>query len=209
MNGSQNIGVAEFSKGLKLANLLPFNKSINNTTLSFFTDGSCTGNGKISSVGGYAVICVSGYKKNNILYGKVDNHIVKATNIRAEATAILTILQYLVKHIKSTEWNAAVIYTDSEFWLKMLYNYMPKWSLNTFSTKANPDITNKMWTTWQKLLISDKKVEIIHVYAHNKTKGNTSSDPFTKFCHDYNKLADDLANIAREQNDYKLHHDIL
>ena len=50
-----------------------FSRSIDLKTLSWFTDGSCHNNGKKSSTGGFAAICVSGYKQNSLIYGKVDN----------------------------------------------------------------------------------------------------------------------------------------
>ena len=164
-------------------------------TAIWFTDGSCTGNGKKSANGGYAAVCVNGHQKGLLLFGKVNTDI-KATNIRAECYAILTVLENMLQDTDLT-WNHGIIYSDSEFWIKMVYDYMPKWKAANFDLKANPDLTKKLWKIWQQLHKTDKMVEIVHVFAHNKDKSATSTDPFKRFCHDNNQLADELADIAR------------
>ena len=198
-----NMQSSKFVYKLKLANSNDFALNISSKTLSWFTDGSCLNNGKKNSTGGYAAICVSGYKKNTLIYGKVDNSEYKTTNIRAEGIAIMNILNILLKEIES-DWNKSIIYSDSEFWIKMFYNYMPAWKANKFSMMANSDLTVKMWDLWNKLN-KVKKIEFVHVYAHNKKKDATSSDPFKRFCHDYNALVDELAGIARELPDTEIH----
>jgi ribonuclease HI len=183
---------------------------INNENINiWFTDGSCTNNGKKLAIGGSAAICVSGYKKGLLLYNKVDNKIIKATNIRAEGIAIMNIFENLLKSKKSPEWRQSIIYTDSNFWIKMIYEYMPKWKPANFDTKANSDLTKQMWDLWQQLQLSPKIINIIHVYSHNKQGDATSVDPFKRFTHDNNDLADILANMARKLPDYKIHEEII
>ncbi|MGL5935145.1 MAG: RNase H family protein [Cetobacterium sp.] len=170
----------------------------------WFTDGSCAGNGKKCSVGGFAAVCTNGPTMGNILYKRIEKA-DKPTNIRAEGFAIQTVFEKLIIDLKSDNWNSATIYSDSEFWIKMLYTYMPKWKEDMFNSKANPDITKKIWQYWNHLQKSNKKIEILHIYAHNKDNSATSKDPFKRYCHDNNKLADELANIARSLPDYKLY----
>jgi ribonuclease HI len=170
-------------------------KKIDSQVISWFTDGSCSNNGKKKALGGFAAICVSGNKKNTIIYGRVDDRTIKATNIRAEGMAILSVLEDL---IITDNWNEAVIYSDSEFWIKMIYDYMPKWKPQDFDQKANPDLTKKIYNLYNRI----KRVEFKHVYAHNKDKSATSTDPFKRFCHDNNELVDNLANIAKDLPGY-------
>lgn len=198
-----DINTTKFIYKLKLANSNEFALNISPKTISWFTDGSCTNNGKFGATAGYAILCVSGYKRNTLIYGKVDDSLHKATNIRAEGIAILNILELLTNDIKSDQWDRSIIYSDSEFWIKMFYNYMPKWQATKFDTMANPDITKQMWVTWNKLK-TQKIVEFVHVYAHNKKKDAVSADPFKRFCHDNNALADYLAGIARKLPDNKI-----
>lgn len=201
----------KFLDKFEIVNFERYNNTycIDDKTLIFFTDGSCHGNGRKDASGGFASICVNGYKKGLIMYGKVDGRVIPATNIRAEFDGILTTLEFLNKNIKSNKWANAVIYTDSKFWVEMLYKYMPKWSQSKFESSANPDLTKKIWKIWCELqaakkLPQPKSIEIKHVYAHNKMGGASAEDVFTRFCHDNNDLADMIANIARELPNYKV-----
>lgn len=186
------------------------NNSINKTCLFdmreniWFTDGSCTKNGKICAKGGYSAICTNGITAGAILYRRLNVN-EKPTNIRAEGMAIQTVFERLVLDVNLDTWYSATIYTDSEFWVKMIYDYMPKWSSDNFNAKANPDLTKKIWSLWNHLKKTNKKIEVVHIYGHNKDNSATSKDPLKRYCHDNNKLADQLANIARENEDYKLH----
>lgn len=193
----KNNMLTKFIYKLKLINDLEFTKNIDVKTLSFFTDGSCIGNGSVDAIGSYAAVCVSGYKKNTIIYGKLVNKLLTPTNIRAEGIAILKVLELLLQELQSKKWKCCIIYTDSEFWLKMLYNYMPTWPAAHFKLKANADITILMWDIWSQLLISKKNIQIIHVYAHNKDNRANSTDPYKKFTYDVNELVDELASTAR------------
>lgn len=175
-------------------------KPISPLTLQLFSDGSCISNGSKSSTGGFAAIFVNGYLKNKIILGnlgKLNNK--PPTNIRAEGMAIIEVLKLLLKEIKSDKWQTAQLFTDSEFWLKMITQYMPKWSETQFNAKANPDLTKQIWNDWNKIMASGKDLEIIHVYAHNKAKTMNSTNKYEKFCYDNNNIADILATYARVQ----------
>lgn len=167
------------------------------TTLKWYSDGSCTSNGTKNSVGGAAAACVSGYLKDTIILIGTTKDKKPATNIRMEGLAIIHILELMFKKIKSNDWRTCQIYTDSEFWLKMIFNYMPKWSATDFKNKANPDLTIKMWKLWNDIMSAGKDLEIIHVYAHNKSGGQNSVDVYKKWCYDNNALVDELANWSR------------
>jgi ribonuclease HI len=194
------------SKQFKKINLdhASFIKKLDKKTLICFSDGSCTGNGKKSSVGGYALLWVNGFKHGDITLGKVPDKDIPATNIRAEYYGIKTYLDYLKKDIKNKEWDSAILYSDSEFWIKMIERYMPKWNKYQFETKANPDLTIPLWALWNELQSSNKSICIKHIYAHNKDNSATSHDKLKVFQHDNNKLVDELATMARKIPDYKV-----
>ena len=149
-----------------------------------FTDGSCRGNGSKTAIGGYAAIFVEGPWKGKQICSQLKN----TTNIRAEGTAIIKVFEELIANVN--EWDYCELYTDSDFWIKMIYNYMPKWSVNQFKSKANPDLTINMWELWNK--ISDR-VKLIWVPAHNKKNTENSNDPFKRFCYIHNNEVDKLA----------------
>ena len=193
-----------------MTNILTKFKLINNNNLYktdhriniIFTDGSCLKNGKKNSSGGYASLFVNGPYKGNLIYGKVQDDVVKATNIRAEYFGIISSLEKLQSGL-TDNWYAAIIYTDSEFWIKMLYEYMPKWNSAKFDTKANPDLTKPLWKLWKELQASNKEISLRNVFAHNKDKSATSTDPFKRFCHDNNAIVDNIAGIAGKLETYE------
>ncbi len=196
--------IKKIIKSIKSLNINnDFYKKIDAKTLAWFTDGSCQNNGHKNSNGGYAAICVSKNKQGTVIYGKVDDTIVKATNIRAEGTAILNVFKYSIKHIKESEWNKICIYTDSKFWVSMIYDYMPNWDDGNFDKKANPDLTKEIWKSFNTIK-KNKDIEIIHVYAHNKDNSANSANPYKQFCNYNNDLADKLANISSTLDNYKI-----
>jgi uracil-DNA glycosylase len=156
-------------------------------THKVFTDGSCRGNGKKTATGSYAAIFVEGPWKGEQICGRL----TQTTNIRAEGAAIIKVLEKLYTNLG--EWDACEIYSDSEFWIKMLTQYMPKWSEPNFDLKANPDLTKHMWKLWNDLKAAGKSVRVIWVPAHNKRGTKNSTDPYEKFCYVNNDLVDKLA----------------
>lgn len=205
-NTMQQFTMQQFTNKFKSVNFERYIElhKMNQRSLIFFTDGSCHGNGKKTSIGGYSAICVNGYKKGLLLYGKVNTIDIPATNIRAEGIAIIKVFKRLIKLIESKKWDDAIIYSDSKFWIDMIYKYMPNWAPDAFDTKANPDLTKKVYRLYNELQSSNKQIDVKHVYAHNKKGGATSTVVSERFAHDNNELADSLANIARELPDCKL-----
>jgi ribonuclease HI len=174
-----------------------------------FTDGSCTNHGYKNANGGYAAIIVSGYYKNNMIFGRVNpvmlstsitlsNRIISPTNIRSEGLAILTALNELYNN---SEWSEAIIYSDSDFWVRMINKWMPRWTFDTFITKSNPDISMSIYTMWERIN-KDKKVSIEHV--HNTENRGDFADLYAGYSFHHNDLANTLASIAKELADYDL-----
>lgn len=172
-------------------------EKLSGKTIRVFTDGSCIPNNRSTkSRGGWSYIITEGFLKGNFKYNYLNRDKFPASNIRAEGEAIYQVLLDL-KNSDSDKWETCQIYTDSQFWVKMIKEYMPKWSNEKFYQKKNSDMTIKIWNIWLKLLHEKKDLELIHVYAHDKTnlsKGNQ----YNKYCYFYNDLADKLANIGRE-----------
>ena len=183
-------------------NKIPGKKYRSDTSV-WFSDGSCTSNGKANAEGGYAAICVLGEWEDTSILGKLDNRTVRASNIRAEGMAILSILEYLSKEMHKP-WKTCIIITDSMFWKDMVYKYMPKWNDYQFKTKANSDMTKKIWTLWNNIMGNEKDLEIVHTYGHNKSGNAMSKNLYDKFCFDNNDAVDKLANYARTLDVYHM-----
>ena len=161
-----------------------------------FTDGSCSPNNKSKeSRGGYSTIFVSGNKVGKKIYGNLDLQNENASNIRAEGTAILRTLEFINDCDKP--FKKLTIITDCEFWINMIKKFMPKWNIDKFNKKANPDITKKIWLTYNTLL-KKGEVSLMHVNSHNKGGWkNFDKNTFEKFCYDKNDEADNLCSYAR------------
>jgi uracil-DNA glycosylase len=205
LNGTKFLQCDHFTYANKL--LIKFNKSpinwasIENTinkSISIFTDGSAVGrygkNKKDSTCrGGYSAI-FSGTIQGQLL-GNLDisNHF--ASNIRAEGQAIISALHKCL--IELNQKTTIDLYTDSEFWIKMILNYMPKWTEQKFMEKENSDLTIRLWKLWKEIN-SKHNIKLHHVYSHNKSGLKNSNNPDDQFKYINNELADKLADEARK-----------
>jgi len=167
-----------------------------------FTDGSCYPNRTCpESKAGYAACFVLGLFTDTILYGNIQNRPHYATNIRAEGTAIYKALLFLDKH--SEKWDSVIFVSDSEFWIKMFNEFIPKWeqSGDNLEEKKNADLVIDMWQLYKKFTREyNKNIEFRHIKSHNKDGWmNYPEDSYEYFCAQNNNYVDKLAGYARKQ----------
>ncbi len=148
-----------------------------------FTDGSA-----YNGMAGSAALFVSGC----VLAGKAILVNGRGTNIVAEGTAILSALRAVQRDASAAE--LVEIYTDSDFWIKMIEQYMPNWSREQFEKNANSKLTAAVHAEVQRTK-EKKRLRFIHVPSHGK-KGTREKKPFE---YEWNKKADELATFSREQ----------
>ncbi len=130
----------------------------------YYTDGSCEPNpGK----GGFAVI----RDMKPVVLGNEP----ETTNIRMEGLAVIAALQ-------DSNGEPCAIYTDSEFWIKVVTEWSLLWELNGWKKKGgeikNLDIVKEICPLYK---VSQAK--LVWVRGHNNDPGN--------------ELADEWANKAR------------
>jgi len=139
----------------------------------YYTDGSCEPN---PGTGGFAVVQVSGEvakdMKPVVLGGEFNT-----TNIRMEGLAIIAAL-------KHAGGEPCEIYSDSEFWIKVITIWSLPWEANGWKKKGgeikNLDIVQEVCPLYRS-----SKATLIWVRGHNNDPGN--------------ELADHCANEARKQ----------
>ncbi len=134
----------------------------------YYTDGSCSPN---PGPGGFAVIKDM---QPHILGGEPSG--AETTNIRMEGFAMIAAL-------KDAAGQPCQIHSDSEFWIKTVTEWAPKWEANGWQRKGgikNIDIVKELLGLYR-----ESQAELIWVRGHNNDKGN--------------ELADEYANKAREQ----------
>lgn len=134
--------------------------------IKYYTDGSCEPN---PGTGGYAVIKDM---KPHKLGGGQDT-----TNIRMEGQAI-------IEALKDADGLECEIYTDSEFWIKVITIWSIPWEKNGWKKKGggikNLDLVKEVCPLYR-----NSKAKLVWVRGHNNDPGN--------------ELADEWANKAREQ----------
>jgi uracil-DNA glycosylase len=152
-----------------------------------YTDGACKRNGKPDAIAGYGAIFTKGNHEGVELWGRVPPLIVNGktmnpTNIRAEGIAIIRAIEYAANQ-------PITIKTDSDLWVKMMYDHVPKWVKNgiPFTSKANVDIVTEMWN-----LFTARDVKLVWVRGHSKVEGADKT---------YNDMADALANVGCKLDD--------
>ncbi len=171
---------------------------------TIYTDGACSNNGKgIFSSAGFSVYFADGPLSDQIHYQKIKPVILKGkmkygTNIRGEGFAILHGLEQAVKcgFPFSTE-----IITDSEFWIQMIEEKMPRWEgeKRDFKSMANSDITTALHQLVQNIQSSkNTSVKFTFIAAHGK-------DPNSNPIHvEGNDIADKYAVKAKLLKNYEL-----
>lgn len=142
----------------------------------YYTDGSCNGNGKITNVGGFAVVEVN---DDGTIHGAYVKRCANTTNNREELKAILRVM--LTCGVKTDEWaQPPVVYSDSAYCVQTFNEWMFNWARNGWikSDKKEPenlDLIKAYYDHYMKGYRIDLK----------KVKGHAGNK--------YNELADKLA----------------
>lgn len=132
----------------------------------YYTDGSCEPN---PGTGGFAVI-------KNMKVCKLGGE-PNTTNIRMEGLAI-------IEALKDSVQAPCQVYTDSEFWIKVITIWSLSWEANGWKKKGgvikNLDLVQEVCPLYR-----NSQAELIWVRGHNEDPGN--------------ELADQWANTARKK----------
>lgn len=142
----------------------------------FYTDGSCRGNGKVNSSGGFGIVqvenerCIKAYSK------QCEN----TTNNREELKAILYVmLKYGVKIYN--EWSQPpIVYSDSAYCVNTFNDWMFRWASNNWikSDKHQPENLDLIQVYFNHYF-NGYRIELRKVKGHIGNK--------------WNEIADDLA----------------
>ena len=134
-----------------------------------WTDGSAVPN---PGPGGFAVLERVGDKVVPVVLGRDK----QTTNIQMEGKAIIAAIKY-------AGGEECEIHTDSEFWINVLSKWAVMWEAKGWKKKSGPiknlDMVKEMWELYSKYPVSLYWV-----------KGHVGIE--------YNELADEWANRARE-----------
>jgi uracil-DNA glycosylase len=159
-------------------------------TLYVFTDGGATGNGKSHCKASWA-FCTVG-KETHHESGLVENVDIpgvkyKTSNQRAELTAILNALKYVktvaVSGVSAT--TSIIIVSDSDYSMKCITKWFPKWSESDKLEKKNVDLITEAVGVYNSI---NQTIQFKHIRSHQQKP--TGKDEY--FLWYYNDLVDRL-----------------
>lgn len=131
--------------------------------LEIYTDGAYA-----SSIdqGGWGFVVV---QNDNILY-KIGDTVKNTTNNRMEIEAVLRSLYFILKYIDNED---IIIYSDSMYVIGTLTKH---WKI-----KKNKDKWIVMKSLYDKIKLTNNKINFIHVKGHNGNKYNEICDELAVF----------------------------
>jgi ribonuclease HI len=143
----------------------------------YYTDGSCTGNGKAVNEGGFGVVALNDDGTFANAYAKRNNN---TTNNREELRAILRVMLTAGVH-HSKEWiHPPVVYSDSAYCVNTFNDWMFRWAANNWikSDGKIPENLDLIQAYYEHYMAG-------HRIDLRKIKGHAG--------HEWNELADKLA----------------
>ena len=143
----------------------------------YYTDGSCTGNGKAVNEGGFGVVTLNDHGTFADAYAKRNNN---TTNNREELRAILRVMLTAGVH-HSNEWvHPPVVYSDSAYCVNTFNDWMFRWAANNWikSDGKIPENLDLIQAYYEHYMAG-------HRIDLRKIKGHAG--------HEWNELADKLA----------------
>ena len=142
------------------------NWSLDPIVTKWYTDGTCKGNGRVTARGAWGCICKEGPLAGKSWAGPITTP--KPTNNQAEGAAIECALKNIIKGAAN---GRHVICTDSEHWINMIEDFMPKKydSGDTkFATYKNSEMCVRIWDLnieAQKMGVEYRHVNAWHDYT--------------------------------------------
>ena len=140
-----------------------------------FTDGACSGNGKITAKAGIG-IHFPNKECTDVSQSFSDN----PTNQRAELYAIQLALETIVKECT---FDKVIIYSDSSYSIKCVSEWIINWEKNNWKNANGKPVKNlDLIRPIRRILKNlDNKVSFVHVKAHTKAitfeaLGNAEAD---------------------------------
>ena len=142
--------------------------------LYIYIDGSCRGNGKENSKGGFGIVIFDNY---NNLIDAYQEQFDNVTNNQMELRAFLKTFELLNTKYKNQQ---ATIYSDSAYCINILSSWIYSWSKNNWKnskgeTIKNLDIILSLYK-YYNINFFINQIYIIKVEGHKGIIGNELAD---------------------------------
>ena len=150
--------------------------------VEIYTDGSCRGNGKENSKGGFGVAAIV----DGLVEFVYSEDTIETTNNREELKAIICALELTQADYK---YNQCIIYSDSAYCINMCKEWIWNWQSRGWLRAGNKPIENLdlVKKIYEYLTIEFNNFDIIKIKGHNGNLGNEIADALATF--DKAKLA--------------------
>jgi ribonuclease HI len=133
------------------------------TTLRIYTDGSCIGNKQFGTRGGMGLYFPDNEHPNMSL-GYPKSMVIPPTNPRCELLAVYYAMIIYNIWFKSTH---CTIYTDSEYTIKSLTQYLGAWNKNGWrKTNGQPVKNTDLLIPMSTILNKSPNINFQHVRSH-------------------------------------------
>ena len=147
--------------------------------LYIYIDGSCKGNGKENSNGGFGIVI---FNNDNILIDAYCEYFTNVTNNQMELKAFLKTFELLNTKYKNQK---ATIYSDSAYCVNILNSWIYSWSQNGWKnskkeTIKNLDIILSLYE-YYNINFFINQIYIIKVDGHKGLIGNELADALAQF----------------------------
>jgi ribonuclease HI len=138
------------------------------TTITIYTDGACTNNGKANALAGWGCILTNEQGKRLELAGPLEGD--PQTNQRAELMAAIKALQQLKKP------STVELYTDSQYLKMGCSEWLEDWKARGWKTSSKKPVKNA--DLWQELdrLLALHTVSFRWIEGHSGHLGNEQAD---------------------------------
>jgi len=139
--------------------------------MKVFTDGSCLGN---PGSGGFGAI---GIENDDEIIFQVSGCEKNTTNNIMELKGAI----HGIKKAKEYGYEEFTIYTDSNYVMKGITEWIEKWIKNNWRASNGKEVKNK--ELWKRLYeLKTPKIQFIWVKAHNGNKWNGEVDKLARTC---------------------------
>uniref|UniRef100_A0A2H8TCJ3 Ribonuclease H1 n=1 Tax=Melanaphis sacchari TaxID=742174 RepID=A0A2H8TCJ3_9HEMI len=137
-----------------------------------YTDGACSNNGYKGASAGAGVW----FGKSHPL-----NLAIKVPGIQTNNNAEIFSTIKAIERVNSTGLTRISIHTDSDFVIKSVNEWMPRWQANGWKTSAGAEVKNKeMFMVLNKRIQSMDSVSWIYVPGHKGITGNEEADKLAR-----------------------------
>lgn len=155
-------------------------------TVTVFTDGSCSGNGKKNASGGIGIHFPNGELKDLSKVYQGDF----CTNQKTELLAILTAIRYIKKYYNLDKIKI-VVKTDSMYSINCVTKWITGWMNNGWVTANQKPVSNREYIEHIYYYYNKYNIEFEHVEAHTDMDDDDSVA---------NAVADKLATKATQKS---------